>query len=417
MGKRIGTRGEKIMIEPGDNPWKIAVECVADGRRWPELVAANPSKARSESGSFVTLMPGEVLTLPGTWLQKMGGLPVTPIVMSPGASEVGALNDAGSSPPPRATTYPFDEQGNYIGPPELRRNAADAAGTYSLPYGWSESDLEIVVGMARGWKMPPEDLMAIWFSESGAQPRCRSIGAGCVPANQPLPDGYIHYFGLIMGGATFVDPTLGWKSGTWEHITQKESIAVQLQAIAQFWDRLQKIYLGESATARAERIGVSTASVVYALNFVPAYAKRATGPNSVLVKRGDIVNGRDLYEDNKGLDLDHDGAITMADMEARVVDRRNALASGGPGRTLYLAVKDTAGGSVPSLATLWAPISGTWEDLTGKSPIVTVGFGGSSGTMGPGQRGAGFVETLVIAAALAAAVYYGAPHVAKIWKA
>lgn len=398
MGKRIGTRGEKIMIEPGDNPWKIAVECVADGRRWPELVAANPAKARSESGSFVTLMPGEVLTLPGTWLQKMGGLPVTPIALPSGAAEVGTLHDAGS-----------------VRPPSLPR-AAEAAGTYSLPYGWSESDLEIVVGMARGWKMAPEDLMAIWFSESGAQPRCRSIGAGCIPANQPLPEGYIHYFGLIMGGATFVDPTLGWKSGTWEHITQKESIAVQLQAIAQFWDKLQKIYLGESATARAERIGVSTASVIYALNFVPAYAKRATSANSVLVKKGDIVGGRDLYEDNKNLDLDHDGAITMKDMEARVVDRRNALASGGPGRTLYLAVKDTAGGSVPALATLWAPISGAWEDLTGKSPVMTVGFGGSSGSMGPGSRGAGFVETLVIAAAIAAAVYYGAPHVAKFWK-
>lgn len=394
MGKRVGTRGEKIMIEPGDNPWKVAVECVADGRRWPELVAANPQKPRASSGNFVSLMPGEVLTLPGAWLQKMGGLPVTPVVMSPGASEVGTLHDAGSV---RPTSPPRGEAG----------------ASYSLPYGWSESDLEIVVGMARGWKMPPEDLMAIWFSESGAQPRCRSVGAGCIPQGQDPPPGKLVYYGLIMGAGIFVDPTLGWKAGTWAHIVTQESIAVQLQAIAQFWDRLQKIYLGESATARAERIGVSTASVIYALNFVPAYAKRATSPDSVLVKKGD---GTGFYEANAGLDIDGDGAITMKDMEARVVDRRNALASGGAGRTLYLAVKDTAGGAVPSLATLWAPISSAWEDLTGKSPIVTVGFGGSSGTMGPGSRGAGFVETLVIAAALAAAVYYGAPHLAKLWK-
>ena len=396
MAKRIGDRGQSVMIEPGDNPWKIAVECVADGRRWRELVEANPQKARTESGMFVSLMPGETLSLPGSWLQKMGGRPVTPIVLSPGASEVGTLHDAGSVRP--------------SSPPRPR---GEAAGTYSLPYGWSESDLEIVVGMARGWKMPPEDLMAIWFSESGAQPRCRSVGSGCIPANQDPPPGKLVYYGLIMGAGIFVDPTLGWKAGTWAHIVTQESIAVQLQAIAQFWDRLQKIYLGESATARAERIGVSTASVIYALNFVPAYAKRATSPDSVLVRKGD---GSGFYEANAGLDADDDGAITMKDMEARVVDRRNALASGGPGRTLYLAVKDTAGGSVPTLATLWAPISSTWEDLTGKSPIVTVGLGGGSGTMGPGSRGAGFVETLVIAAALAAAAYYGAPYISKLWK-
>jgi len=390
MAKRTGDRGEKIMIEPGDNPWKIAVVCVGDGRRWPEFVEANPQKTRSETtGNFVSLMPGEVLRLPGSWLAKMGGVPVVHPIIAPGG-EVGSLHDAGRSSPP------------------------EAAAVSSLPYGWSDSDLDIVVGMARGWKMPPEDLMAIWFSESGAQPRCRSVGFGCIPSGQPMPEGKLGYFGLIMGADKFVSPTLGWAAGTWERIVVEKSVAVQLQAIAQFWDRLGKIYLGESFADRAERIGVSPAAVMYALNFVPAYAKRATGPNSVLVKKGD---GTGFYEANAGLDLDGDGAITMRDMEARVTERRNALASGGGGRVLYLAVRDAAGGSVPSLATLWAPITSTWQDLTGKNPVMTVGMrSGSDGPMGPGERGGGLVETMVLLAAAAAALHYGWPYVSKLLK-
>lgn len=381
------------MIEPGDNPWKIAAECVGDGRRWRELVDANPSKARSDAtGNFVSLMPGEVLRLPGAWLEKMGGVPIVPVVVAPGG-EVGSLHDAG---------------GHASSPP----HPVDTGAVSALPYGWSDSDLDIVVGMARGWKMPPEDLMAIWYSESGARPRCVSVGSGCIAPGQPIPEGRIVYYGVIMGAPQFVDPTCGFPSGTWARIVTKESVAVQLQAVSQFWDRLAKIYLGESFLDRAERIGVSTAAVIYALNFVPAYAKRATSPNSVLVKKGD---GTGFYEANAGLDADGDGAITMKDMEARVIDRRNALASGGAGRTLYLAVRDAAGGAVPSLATLWAPITNTWQDLTGKNPVVTVGWGsGRDGPMGPGNRGAGLVETIAVLAAIAAAAHYGWPYVSKL---
>lgn len=388
MAKRIGDRGEKLMIEPGDNPWKIAVQCVGDGRRWDELVAANPQKTRSETtGNFVSLMPGEVLRLPGAWLEKMGGVSVVPVVVAPGG-EVGSLHDAGAHP------------------------AHDAGLVSALPYGWTSTDLDIVVGMARGWKMPPEDVMAIWFSESGAQPRCISVGSGCIPKGQPIPEGRLVYYGLIMGADKFVSPTLGWPAGTWEKIVTREPVAVQLQAIAQFWDRLAKIYLGESVMDRAERIGVTPASVMYALNFVPAYAKRATSPESVLVRKGD---GSGFYEANSGFDRDGDGAITMKDLEARVVQKRNELASGGGGRTLYLAVRDAASGSVPSLATLWAPIVGTWQDLTGKNPVMTVGLRSKNdGPMGPGERGAGFVETLAILAAVAAAVHYGWPYASKL---
>lgn len=397
MAKRIGDRGEKLMIEPGDNPWKIAAACVADGRRWRELVEANPQKQRSDvTGSFVSLMPGEVLRLPGAWLVKMGGVPLAPIVHTGG--EVGSLHDAGSlgSSPPAPMH--------------------DAGASSTLPYGWIDSALDIVVGMARGWKMPPEDLMAIWFSESGAQPRCRSVGMGCIPTGQPMPEGKIGYYGLIMGADKFVSPTLGWPAGTWERIVTKEAIAVQLQAIAQFWDKQQRGYLGESATDRADRIGVSTAAVIYALNFVPAIAKHATGPNFVLVKPGSlIINGRDVYNDNKGFDVDGDGAITMKDMEARVIQKRNELASSGAGRQLYLAVRDAAGGTVPSLATLWAPITGAWQDITGKNPVMTVGLqSGSDGSMGPGSRGAGLVETIAVLAAIAAAAHYGWPYVSKL---
>jgi nucleoid-associated protein YgaU len=55
-------------VRAGDSPSKIAHGLVHDGNRWPELVAANPQKKRAKDGNFATLMPGEVLQLPASWV-------------------------------------------------------------------------------------------------------------------------------------------------------------------------------------------------------------------------------------------------------------------------------------------------------------------------------------------------------------
>jgi hypothetical protein len=54
-------------VRPGDSASTIAQHLVHDGHRWPELVAANPSKPKEHDGNFASLRPGEILQLPATW--------------------------------------------------------------------------------------------------------------------------------------------------------------------------------------------------------------------------------------------------------------------------------------------------------------------------------------------------------------
>jgi hypothetical protein len=61
--------GPRIRVEPGDSPWTIARAYVGAPLRWPELVKANPDKALSPSGNFVSLVPGEELFVPVSWLE------------------------------------------------------------------------------------------------------------------------------------------------------------------------------------------------------------------------------------------------------------------------------------------------------------------------------------------------------------
>jgi nucleoid-associated protein YgaU len=63
------------VVQQGDFPWKIATKFTGHGARWPELVAANPTKPRASDGNFATLLPGEKLSLPAAW---SGAPPATP---------------------------------------------------------------------------------------------------------------------------------------------------------------------------------------------------------------------------------------------------------------------------------------------------------------------------------------------------
>ena len=63
------------VVQQGDFPWKIATKLTGHGARWPELIAANPTKPRAADGNFATLLPGEKLSVPAAWA---GAPPVTP---------------------------------------------------------------------------------------------------------------------------------------------------------------------------------------------------------------------------------------------------------------------------------------------------------------------------------------------------
>jgi hypothetical protein len=402
MAKRIGARGEQVMIEPGDNAWQIAVMCVGDGRRWRELLDANPQKPRSEAtGNFVSLMPGEVLRLPGAWLTKMGGVPLVPVV-APGA-EVGSLHDAGSV---RSS------------PPVPMRAAHDAG---ALPYGFSDADMQIISGLARMWGASPDDLIVTWFEESGLQPHIYTPLGGTAPDGLPRYE----YAGLIEGlGAVYderppplgrgdtrrvfvLDETMGWTKGTWLKIVRDMPIAVQLQAIAQLWDRSFKTNLGgQTLAAYADRMGVSPAAVIHALNFLPAVVRAGLASADAAITKAPSGN----YTANKGLDVNGDGKISLRDLDAHGKTKLADLRATRNGAALLAAAGEVS--SAP-LATLFAPIQSEWRDITGKNPIVTVGWT-NAGSMGPGERGAGLVETVAILAALAAAAHYGWPYVQKL---
>ena len=55
------------VVKPGDTLALIAERLVHDGKRWPELTAANPTKPVAHDGNFATLRPGETLSLPTSW--------------------------------------------------------------------------------------------------------------------------------------------------------------------------------------------------------------------------------------------------------------------------------------------------------------------------------------------------------------
>jgi hypothetical protein len=63
----VPTSGTYTVLS-GDFPIKIAQKLVHDGGRWKELIAANPNKKRAADGNFASLLPGEVLHLPASWV-------------------------------------------------------------------------------------------------------------------------------------------------------------------------------------------------------------------------------------------------------------------------------------------------------------------------------------------------------------
>ena len=74
------------VVQPGDFPIKIAQKIVHDGKRWPELVAANPSKKRAADGNFTNLQPGERLLLPPSWTSPPAPAAQNALLLSPGGS-------------------------------------------------------------------------------------------------------------------------------------------------------------------------------------------------------------------------------------------------------------------------------------------------------------------------------------------
>lgn len=179
--------------------------------------------------------------------------------------------------------------------------------TYALPSGWTARDLRAVEALARSYNTDPRDLLALWNSESGLYPRIDKAG----------------YYGLIMGREEFVSPSIGT---SWIALVKAGSVTDQIAAIKRFWDRSVQANLGESAIARAKKLRVKPVTVLYSLNFVPAYfAKMTSADQPMVIKNGGPDRGV-FYHDNPGFDTAQKGFITVRDIEARI-DRMRAAGS------------------------------------------------------------------------------------------
>ena len=366
MARRIGPNGVRIVIEPGDSSYSIARDFVGDAARARELVQANPQKDKSLWGDFRVLVPGERLTIPASWASAADakGLGVT--------EDAGDVTEAGAM----------------------------------LPYGWTQSDARILESLASLWNVSVDDVLVTLYEESGLQPHnMTNVGSSTAPDGRPK----LWYGGLIGGLAEqwngtrrvyVIDESFGWPPGTWETIVTKTPIATQLQAIAQIWDKQFKTRIPGRLTLRqyADKMGVSPAAVIHAINFLPAYMGRIQSADSPIVKPGDPSGG---YEGNAGpkfgpgwgLDVNRDGAISLRDLELHGQQKLAELEKSNL-NALVLAARQQPQ-PPDSLASLFAPIAGQWQGLTGKPPIVAVGWNEP-----PSSGGGGLLLALGLGGAL-----------------
>jgi len=86
--KGLDDSGTRYIVVSGDNSSKIAAALTGSASNWPQLVAANPTKAKAPDGSFATLKVGEILALPASWVKAKAGPVVNANVVVAGAPTV-----------------------------------------------------------------------------------------------------------------------------------------------------------------------------------------------------------------------------------------------------------------------------------------------------------------------------------------
>lgn len=173
--------------------------------------------------------------------------------------------------------------------------------TAQLPSGWTQRDLDATTALASYFHADPRGVLAIWNSESGLYPHL----AG--------PSGY---FGLIMARPEYIDSVIG---RSWQSLVLSGSVVDQIAAIKVFWDKTAKSVLGgDTVAARAKKLGVRGDTVLYSLNFVPAYFAHMTSAKQPMVVQNGGPDGGIFYHDNPGFDLDGKGYIDVLDVQKRI---------------------------------------------------------------------------------------------------
>ena len=152
--------------------------------------------------------------------------------------------------------------------------------------GVSDAFLLGVIDISRRIGCQPGDLIAVMIRESSLRPDAWNRSSNAVGLIQFLP-------------STLAK--LGWH-GSWQEF---RALGAEEQL---FWvERYMRVY---------SRYGLSTPGRVYQAVFMPASLRMAAGANTTLIDSQQSTDGR--YQNNRGLDLDGDGRITVGELRQSV---------------------------------------------------------------------------------------------------
>ena len=233
----------------------------------------------------------------------------------------------------------------YLPPAEMHQQAgewqAQGAGAASLPAGWTDEALAVVVGMAAQFGTTPADLMALFWSESGAQPRINSAGLAQI--------------------TTPAQEDMRWPKGAWAQIVAGP-LPAQLAGISAWWTHLETRYVRATFATKASAWNVPVSTVIYAFHAFPSRAANATSAQSILVSSPETA-----YQNNAGLDRAHKNTITVGDLAARIASKGREMGADPFGGSLLSRLELVAQSGPPSLAEIWASYAEYYQRATGQA--------------------------------------------------
>jgi len=332
------------LVLPGDRgAGDIAQRLTGDASRWRELVQCNPQKRRNMIGAFDYLVDGERLALPTTWPDD----PFSTMARMPKQSSA------------RGSRF------------ETRNGAGDLFQTTPLPNGWTDDDLKTVIVMANDLGIgDPKSLTCVWASETGVSP-VQQLNPR-TKLDLPSSDPWSPFFaGGLNGSTAAVCRSLGFKSAAdW----LGAPIRVQLQGIYKEYVNHVRA-MGEGFDARARRVGTTAAALLYAFNFLPAYAVNLRSADQAIVSAGSVFYDQNCVLDTSTSGLvstkcgQKKGSITLRDFE--YLTRPNRFPSGWPVYAINARLDALRNDPItiaslgPTGSSVWDAMRGTWESLTG----------------------------------------------------
>lgn len=180
----------------------------------------------------------------------------------------------------------------YLGAPINFSNSYSAMKSGMKSMKLSAQSKELINGMSQRLGMNPEDLKAVIYSESSGNPHAVNKKSGATGLIQFMPS-TARQFGTSTSAIYNMSAEEQLKPGG---IVERYLAAMKKKAGFKDGEKL-------------------SGGQVYALVFMPAKAKK-----QVLTSSGKA------YSWNSGLDHNHDGQITMADLDARVAHLRGKTA-------------------------------------------------------------------------------------------